>query len=82
MTSERCGLMADAFHKTAVTGNYEHMMAMRIGPKPSTQMTLSDGHSDSVGKSLTKWAGRNFYSCCVTRLGVTRRGGTPLAKRT
>ena len=50
-------------------------------PAGSAQMTLSDGHSDSVGKPLTKWAGSDFDSCCVTRLGVTRRGGTPLAKR-
>ena len=72
--------MADAFHKAAVTSDDKHVVTMRIGTKPSAQMPLGDSHSDSVGKPLTKWAGRDFDSCCVTRLGVTRRGRTPLAK--
>ena len=70
--------MADAFHQTAVAGDYPGAVIDQVVAKTRRQMALGHGHTDRRGQALTERAGGDFHSRGVPVFGVTGRIGVPL----
>jgi hypothetical protein len=80
VAGERGRLVADAFHETAVAGDHEGEVVLRVGAEAGTQVLLGDRHPDGVGEALAERAGGDLDAEGVAGLGVAGGDGLPLAE--
>ena len=80
VAGERCGLVRHAFHEAAVAGDHERVVVDGTGAEALAEDALGERHADRVGEALPERAGGDLDACGVPGLGMTWRGGTPLAE--
>mmetsp|Transcript_137850 Transcript_137850/g.326609 ORF Transcript_137850/g.326609 Transcript_137850/m.326609 type:complete len:492 (+) Transcript_137850:83-1558(+) len=78
-----CGLLADAFHETSVTGQHIGVVVKQRKAflvEPRSQVSFSDGHAYGVGEALAQRASGDLHAAGHTELRVPRRAAACLAK--
>ena len=80
MAGERRGLVADALHHAAVTGDDERVVVLGVVAEAGAQVALGDRHADRVAEPLAERTGRDLDAGGVPGLGMAGRRRLPLAE--
>jgi hypothetical protein len=74
------GLLRDALHQAAVTGNHIGVVIDHLGPSRARRFSSAIAKAHGIGNALTERPGRGLDPGGMAVFGVARRAHAPLAE--